>query len=79
MPGPESGTATLGLALTRYVTLGELLAFSDPELSDLGLGASRLTSLGVYLTFGASPPAGLGDRAAAGRWWAVPEDTAAQG
>lgn len=35
-------------------------------------------SLGVHLTFGARPPAGLGGRAAAGGWRAVPKSTAAQ-
>lgn len=35
MPGPDAQTATPGLALTCCVALGELLAFSDPELSAL--------------------------------------------
>lgn len=82
MSGPDAQTATPGLALTCCVALGEFLAFSDPELSALykssRLGDSRLMSLGIHLTFGARPPAGLGGRAAAGGWQVVPKGTATQ-
>lgn len=79
----RSRTATLDLALTCCVTSGELLAFSDPEPSALyeipEPGDSRLVSLGVCLTFGAGPPAGLGGRAAAGGRRTIPKGAAAQG